>query len=274
MGDIRLTIRKKRLYDKKRRNRKILLGFIVVPLFTIAVGFGLTKKLIIPYLNKDLVATNNLEKENLNESELGQISLYNIEIGGFKDLEDAEGLLSKLNEEGIFAYVSKLDDYVVYSSLSFEKKNPEDQINKIKENHPEAEINSINIDSKKVRVEEDEKELLNKVISTADLLNDSYRTETKLWLSDMRNTDFRKIRTEIEDNNEKASKSMKEYSEIFLSEEVNSEELKTLYLMLSQNVETREQIVNEFHNRNLENAKKTYYDFIKTLFTFVNYHNM
>ena len=157
---------------------------------------------------------------------------------------------------------------------SFEKKNPEDQINKIKENHPEAEINSINIDSKKVRVEEDEKELLNKVISTADLLNDSYRTETKLWLSDMRNTDFRKIRTEIEDNNEKASKSMKEYSEIFLSEEVNSEELKTLYLMLSQNVETREQIVNEFHNRNLENAKKTYYDFIKTLFTFVNYHNM
>ena len=29
-----------------------------------------------------------------------------------------------------------------------------------------------------------------------------------------------------------------------------------------------------FKNRNLENDKKTYYDFIKTLFTCVNYHNM
>lgn len=262
------------MYNKKRKYTKLILIFVIAPLVSITLGFALTKKIIIPYFNKDLIASSSPDKEGSNNGKLNQMSLYNIEIEDFEDLEDSENYLNKLNNEGILAYISRLDNYVVCSFLTFDKKDVTDQINKIKESYPRAKTNSINIDSKQINVEEAEKELLDKVVNTANILNNSYRKETKLWLDDMMKTDYSKVRAEIDKNNKEINKSMESYLEIFLEGTVESEELKTLYLMLAQNVKTREKIVSEFHNKDLENVKNTYYEFIKTLFTYVNYHNM
>src|SRR5699024_4648244 len=113
------------------------------PLISITLGWILTKKVVIPYLNKDSIAIeNSLQNEDSKEKKLNQISLYNIEVASFVNLEEAEELLEKLNSENLLAYISKLDEYVVYTCLTFEKKDVEDQIISIKEDYPEAKINS------------------------------------------------------------------------------------------------------------------------------------
>ena len=248
---------------------------MIAPLISITLGLLLTKKVIIPYVKKDSVtAQQGVEGGSSKASDLRQMSLYNIEVGRFQGFEEAESFLRRLNSDNLFAYVSKLEDYVIYTSLTFEKKDVEDRIDKIKENYPDAKINSINIDSKKVHVNQAEKNLLTTVLETANLLSDSYKSEMNLWLNGMKDIDSKKIKEEIAINNKKVSKSLEAYSEIFLSQSVESQELRTLYLIITQNIETREKMVEEFDTEDPEYIKKIYYDFIKSLFTYTNYYNM
>lgn len=275
---MRLTIRKRNKHKRKQRNKKYIAFFVIVPLIIITLVWTLTKKVIVPYLNKDsIISEDKLQSGSSKGTELKQMSLYNIEVGRFKEFEESESFLRRLNNENLFAYVSKLDeDYVIYTCLTFEKKDAEDRITKIKENYPDAKINSINIDSKKVHVNQSEKNLLNNVLDTAILLNDSYRAEMSLWLDDMKDIDYKMVKTEIDKNNKAIEKNLASYSDAFLSDGVESQELRTLYLILSQNVGTREKIIKEFNTEteDIEYAKKAYYDFIKSLFTYINYYNM
>lgn len=272
---MRLTVRKRNKHKRRKRNRKFLVLFVVAPLVSITLGLLLTKKVVIPYVRRNSIASEQAAEGGPSKgSELRQMSLYNIEVGRFKSFEESESFLKRLNNDNLFAYVSKLDDYVIYTSLTFEKKDAEDRIDKIKENYPDAKINSINIDSKKVHVSQSEKNLLTKVLASANLLSDSYKSEMNLWLNGMKDIDNKKVKEEIDTNNKKVKQSLKAYSETFLSQGVESQELRTLYLIISQNLETREKIVAEFDLEDPEYIKKTYYDFIKSLFTYTNYYNM
>ncbi len=268
---MRLTIKKRKKHDKIRRNVKFIALFIITPLVCITLGWNLTKLVVVPYLRRDSVAA---EEKLKNGKELKQMSLYNIEVARFSSFEDSEKFLRQLNNENLFAYVSKLEDYVIYVCLTFEKKDAEDRIVKVKEKYPNAKINSINIDPKRISVEPSEKNLLNKVLETVVLLNDSYRTEMSFWLGDMKTIDYKSIKAEMEKNNKAVRESMASYTDVFLSEGIESQELRTLYLMISQNLETRKKVIDEFDTEDIEYVKKTYYDFIKTLFTYINYYNM
>lgn len=272
---MRLTIRKRKRHKKRQKNSKAIGVFIVAPLISIILGWSITKKVIIPYLEKDSLAIENkLQNESTKAKGLKQLNLYNIELARFDKLEDSEAFLKEVNEGNVFAYVSKLDNYVIYTSLSFEKKIAEDNLIKIRENYPDAKINSINIEAKKLNVDQSEENILKEIKNSVNVLNNSYKEEMRLFARDITDIDFNEVKNKINNNNKKLVKQINNYSDIFLSQEVESQELRTLYLILSQNIESREKIVNEFNTDNVEYVKKTYYDFIKTLFTYINYYNM
>lgn len=272
---MRLTIIKRKKYRKKQKNRRMIVLFVVAPLISIILGWSITKKIIIPYLNKDSIAIENKsQNKHLTEKGLKQINLYNIELARFDTLEESETFLKQINEENVFAYVSKLDNYVIYTSLSFEKKVVEDNLIKIREKYSEAKINSINIETKNLSVDNVEKNILKEIKQSINLLNNSYKEEMSFFARDITEIDFNEVKNKINENNKKLVKQVNSYSGLFLSQEVESQELRAIYLILSQNIASREKIVSEFNTDNVEYVKKTYYDFIKTLFTYINYYNM
>ncbi|WP_041701550.1 hypothetical protein [Gottschalkia acidurici] len=231
----RLTIRRIKSYKRKEKYILVIMFFLIAPLVSIVFGKIVSKRIIVPYISSNTEkakesANNNVDKvEKI--AELDELDLYNIEVKEFLDLPSAEDFLNKLNLDGILGYVSKSNNkYKVFTSITFNKKEVEDQLKKIKEKYPNSKIKSIRIQGKQLDINESDKE----VVNTTNLINKIYIEELSMWQKNMSEANYEEIKIKMNKNNTEIEKSIEKYSD-----KINNDDLKNLYSILKENVDNR-----------------------------------
>ena len=262
----RLTIRRIKRYKRKEKYILIIMFFLIAPLVSILFGKVVSKKIIVPYISGNTEKAKESTNNNVNKidkiTELDELDLYNIELKEFFNLTSAEEFLNKLNSDGILGYVSKSSNkYKVFTSITFNKKEVEEQLKKIKEKYPNSNIKSMQIQGKQLDINGSDKEL----VKTMNIVNNIYKEELSLWGKNMSEANYEEIKIKMNKNNMEIEKNIEKYSD-----EINSDDLKALYSILKENVNNRKKIINEFDTKNTESIKKTYFSFIKEFFNYIN----
>lgn len=279
---MRLTIVKRKRYKRKQRQKLLIIIFVVGPLIGIILGYIFTKHVVVPYWNtkEETVGQAQEKQETIketttsNNTNLDVIEMYSIEINRYKSLEEARDFIKKLNKDGRIGYISQGQEYIVYTALTFNKNEVNSQESIIKEKYSQAVVRSVKTAEKEVKIDISEESVFKDIKLTVVLLNSSYESELTMWLNDLKAIDYDGLKETIDKNNDILVKSMEKYSEVFKSENINNKELINLYNTLNKCIESRKKVSQELNNKNVEYITKTYYDFVESLFNYINYYNI
>jgi hypothetical protein len=177
---------------KKRRERAIksggvkviLLLFIIIPLLGIALGYSVSKMIIIPYLTQHQQGTakdkpgqtqpgNSTDPGTVKppggsipQSPAGEdrqsadayervfnvegFDLYRIQVGAFSRQQNALKLAEELNGKGMAAAVETEGLYKVYTLYSFSKEEAERQLDRVRAHYRDAHISKAGFPSAEV----------------------------------------------------------------------------------------------------------------------------
>lgn len=276
---MRLTITKRKKYKKKQKQKIIIVVFILAPIVSIALGYIITKNVVAPYWNTKKQSTEKTQENkktinNNNSSSLDSIEIYSVEINRYKSLEEAKEFIVQLNENKKLGYISKGQEYIVYTALTLDRKEIDSQEVLIKEKYPQAISRSIQTNKKEIDIDSSEEDVFKNMKDTVKLLNSSYESELAIWIKDIKEIDYDSLKEKIDENNKILIESMDKYSERFRSEDIKNKDLTNLYLTLDKSIESRKKLSNEFNDKSIEDIRKTYYDFVESLFNYINYYKI
>lgn len=295
---MRLTITKKNKH-KRRKKQIIVVAILGLNIVSISLGYLITKNIVAPYWNKNsnkIEETQVVEKSKpVEKSEktevvkevkakpvvvqdkqviLNSIEMYSIEIARFKSLDEANEFIEELNASERLGYVSQGKEYIVFSDLTLSKKEIDKREASVKEKYPQAIVRSVQTVRKELHIASSEEEIFNKMRDTIELLNSSFTEELNIWIEDIKNINYSSLKEKIDENNKKITDSTLTYGRKFKAEDIDSEELKMLYLNIDKNIEIRKNVSKEFKSENIEEIKKTYYNYVESLFNYINYYKM
>ncbi len=275
MKTIRLTIVKKKKYKRKQKQIALIV-FVLAPLISIILGYVITTNIIAPYLNKEPQEIENTQliEENENKT-LNSIEIYSVEVDRFDSLEKAKKLILKLNKLEKLGYISQEEEeYIVYSALTLDKEEAESQETIIKEKYPQSLVKTVEVIEKDMDIDISEALTFESIKEIVNLLEVSYRDELELWIQDIKDTDYDILKTKIDENNIKLAEAIEKYAEEFGSRDIKNKDLTEIYSNLEKNIASRKVLVEEFNNKRVEDIRKTYYDYVETLFNYVNYYKI
>ncbi|MDD2574590.1 MAG: SPOR domain-containing protein [Bacillota bacterium] len=176
-------MRKKRkdTSGKTAKGKAILLLFVVIPLLGIALGYGISKTLLIPYLTENqseptetASGEDTPEDKQLpetikdpEETEPGQtdqeeseainayrpvfdvegLQLYRIQVGAFSKEENALILAEELSDKGLAASMDKEGIIKVYTHYFFSREEAEAALGKVRAHYSDAHISQASFPS-------------------------------------------------------------------------------------------------------------------------------
>ncbi|NBI05742.1 SPOR domain-containing protein [Senegalia massiliensis] len=254
--------RYKRRYRNKRTVKDkliyIFLFGIVSPIIAITLGSFLVKYIIYPgfFINQDteqvIIEDNTKEVENNTNT----LNIFNIQIGGFNDLNNAKALKESVNNKGLPAYVVKLDNYKVFSGTFLSKEHAEEYKKHLDQNIEESFLHENTINIKTTFGDDLKKEDNEKILQLINKCNDIYISETSIWKETLISKKSKDIKTRIQKNND-------DLNEIYESIKVETQIMKNF----KKTLESRKKIASEINDKNiLEN----YSDYTKTLVGYIN----
>ncbi|NMB43231.1 MAG: hypothetical protein GX995_03770 [Clostridiales bacterium] len=265
----RLTIRRRKRYERKEKYTMIITLFIMAPLISIIFGGALAKKVIVPYIST-IKSNASSSKNSLDiKAELDMLNMYNIEVREFENMEGAESFLKDLNSKGILGYVSKSNKYKVFTYITFDRNKVEKQLSKIKRNYETAQMRYIEIERKELNVENDSEETFEQVLNTVRLVNAAYKEELDMWMLEVSQSDYNKLKNSMKKNTLDIKKSMEKYPK-----NIGSDELNTLIATINVNLNNRNRIEQDFNPKDSKSIGDTYFEYMKSFFSYINYYKI
>jgi hypothetical protein len=178
-----IYMRKKRkdTAGKTAKGKAILLLFVVIPLLGIALGYGISKAVLIPYLTESqgepaepasgdktpgdkqapgtIPGPGEAEPEQTDRQVDGAINayrpmfdvegfqLYRIQVGAFSNEENALRLAEELNDKGLAASVDTEGMIKVYTHYFFSREEAEAALGKVRAQYSDAHISQASFPS-------------------------------------------------------------------------------------------------------------------------------
>lgn len=254
--------RYKRRYRNKRTVKDkliyIFLFGIVSPIIAITLGFFLVKYIIYPgfIINQDNQQVITEDKTKEVENNANTLNIFNIQIGGFNELNNAKALKESVNNKGFAAYVVKLDNYKVFSGTFLSKEHAEEYKKHLDQNIEESFLHENTINIKTDFGEGLKKEDSKKILQLINKYNDIYIYETSIWEETLISKKSKDIKNIIQKNND-------DLNEIYESIKVETEIMKNFKKIL----EARKKIASEINDKNILGKYSAY---TKILVDYVN----
>jgi len=251
-----------RRYRNKRTVKDKLIYFflfgIVSPIIAITLGFFLVKYVIYPgfIINQDneQVITEDNTKEVKNN--VNTLNIFNIQIGGFNELNNAKALKESVNNKGFTAYVVKLDNYKVFSGTFLSKEHAEEYKKHLDQNIEESFLHENTINIKTTFGDDLKKEDNKNILQLINKYNNIYISETSIWKETLMSKKSKDIKSIIQKNND-------DLNEIYESINIENEIMNNFEKIL----EGRKKIASEIND---ENILDKYSNYTKILVDYVN----
>lgn len=267
----------------------IFVFFVIAPIISIAIGTLIVQNVILPHF-QDIADTkpaskidnsinNNESNENiikekddkendvedLNKLELtiNGFNLYNIQIGSFSKIENAQALIKELREKGLGGYIVKINDYKVFCGTYLDREVCDKVLTDIRKFYTDAFVNTITVDNFTTIYDNNEQEVADTIDEIIKIFKKSFDEETSLWYYALKNNDLENIIETIKINNDQINNLLND-----IKKDITNPDLVKIIDSISVQVKEREEILQSL-NSNKELVQDSYNKYYKLLFDFI-----
>lgn len=267
----------------------IFVFFVIAPIISIAIGILIVQNVILPHFqdiadnklaskvdnsinNNEINENTTKEKdnkendvENLNELKLiiNGFNLYNIQIGSFSKIENAQALIKELKEKGLSGYIVKINDYKVFCGTYLDREVCDKVLTDIRKFYTDAFVNTITIDNFIIKYDNSEQEFADMVDKIFEIFKKSFDEETSLWYYAIENNDLQEIIETIKTNNDKIDNLLND-----MKKDITNPDFKETLDNIRVQAKAREEILQSL-NSNKELVQDSYNKYYKLLFNFI-----
>ncbi|WP_026893768.1 SPOR domain-containing protein [Clostridiisalibacter paucivorans] len=210
---MRLSRKNRKRYSRRDKLVNFLLFFIIAPLVSVMIAFGLVKHVLLPNIDKEVdekteiseVKDESKSKDNDKEVyEFKDLVLYSIQTGSFDDIENGKLLVKEMNSKQIPGFILEVDnDYKVFAGTFLDREEAERYNVYVKGILKDSFINEKRVEIKSVR-----KEGLANIINT---IKNSYEEETALLSEQLKDSQIKSLKVTIDNNNKKILEQLNNY---------------------------------------------------------------
>jgi len=292
---MRQPMRSKRHKVKKDRLFTILAFFVLAPIISVFLGFALVKYMILPRFlpvkeetslqtlqedidnketefQQDIQNVDNSEQSTQDQnvqtkqSKLEGITLYNIQVGNFSSIENADNIVKELAANGMPGYVVELDSYKVFAGTYFNREEADEYLSKVKDIYSDAFVNTFTIIERVISYNENELNAANNLIETIYAFDKAYKEEVSLWSKAIKTKETKLLIDTITSNTNNLEKMVTK-----LDVELKSEQLIQIRDKLKNHIGQRKKVTEELKNNSEESLNKSYTDYYSNYFEYISF---
>ncbi len=290
---MRQTIRRRHKV-KKDRLATFLAFFVMAPIISILIGLALVKYIILPrflpvqnenateimqddMINSDVLLQQDVQEANtnqqntekssvqINQTKAEGITLYNIQVGNFSNIENAQTLANELIDKGLPGYIIKLDMYKVFVGTYSTRQEADKYLAKVKDVYSDAFINTFSIIERVISYNEDELDSAKKIIELIYEVDGVYKSEMSMWGNAMITKEVSTLLETMTENTSRLETMLEK-----LDLEINSEDLVKLSKNLKDHILQREKITKDLKD-NVKSLNQSYAEYYSNYFEYVNF---
>lgn len=243
---MRRSIRKRKSQNRKDKLISFLAFFVFAPTVSIFLSILLIKYIILPQFSQDVGvnketpsltnekqsnsediqiddSSNFTETENNSTFELNRdsIVIYNIQVGSFNEITNAEQLIDQMEKKGLGGYVVKTDNYKVFAGSFYTREEADEYLPQIRESYEDVFVSSAIYSFSTINCDEQDRENINIIGDTLDLLNDAYGVEASLLASGIKENNLSLFSQFMRDNTENIEETFSKLNDKSTTQQVN-----------------------------------------------------
>lgn len=243
---MRRSIRKRKSQNRKDKLISFLAFFVFAPTVSIFLSILLIKYIILPQFSQDVGvnketpsltnekqsnsediqiddSSNFTETENNSTFELNRdsIVIYNIQVGSFNEITNAEQLIDQMEKKGLGGYVVKTDNYKVFAGSFYTREEADEYLPQIRESYEDVFVSSAIYSFSTINCDEQDRENINIIGDTLDLLDDAYGVEASLLASGIKENNLSLFSQFMRDNTENIEETFSKLNDKSTTQQVN-----------------------------------------------------